>query len=838
MKKHYNKKYHFISLTVISLIFTGTSNFVIAADYYPPGLFNIPGKKSQLTNEELDVFKENDMAPGQYKVNILINNNKIANQEIDFILMKNSAGNDKLTPCFSITDWENLGIEFPASTTEDDNTNNCVNINNIGFVQGYLDLNTKNYSLTVPQSYLNKDKLALLEEKNWDNGIPVLFVNYLFSAFNRQSNGESNDDYYGNIQTRVNIGAWRYKNYSTWMNDGNGKKKWNNLSNTLSRNINQIKSEFVIGSLYSSSKLFDSVKYQGIRLSTDRTMDPSNRTNYVPTISGLANSEAVVTVTQNDEIILKQSVPAGPFNLTNYFPMNNGGNLYVNVKETDGSEKNFIIPFSSISTLERKGNIRYSLSSGKYDSHNDSDGKYINQADIFYGFTDFMTLYGGVFIAQSYQSVGIGTAFNLGAFGAITADVLHAKTTLADDKKFSGNAFRVNYAKKIEATNTSLSLVGYRHFDTDFYRFDDAMSYNENNNNHYKLKNEYTLSLNQPILSGNSSLNISTVIYEYTNGKKQKSYNTGFNSSFNKISYGVYYNYYQGGRSLDNNKNTYNISLNLSVPFTLNDYPVWANYNASVDNNHQSSQTVGLSGNYGEKQQGSWDIYQSHGNKGIDYSGGLSSAYRSQYSTVHAGYSYSKDNKNLSYGMNGSLIATQYGVLATPSLQETNALVLTKDTAGIGVMNGQSLKTNNSGLAILSGVTPYRKNNIAIDTRTLPGNIEIENNIINNVIPTKGALVLADFETKKGYKLLIKLISDDGNEIPLGTKASMEENSDYLVSNFNSLYFVANKEIGDIQLKWTHNGIAEKCHVNYDITSIIPTNGLYIMTLTCQKDVL
>ncbi|GAA0349596.1 fimbrial biogenesis outer membrane usher protein [Morganella psychrotolerans] len=837
MKNTYNKN-NFILLPVISFLLAGTSCSVIAGDYYPPGLFSIAGAESQLTNEELDVFKENDVAPGKYKVNLFINNSKISNQDIDFILMKNSSGSEKLAPCFSKADWDNFGIEFPVLPDETQNTDNCLNINNIEFVQGYLDLNTKVYSLTVPQSYINKDKLSLIEEKNWDNGIPVLFVDYLFSAFNRQHNGNSDDNYYGNIRTRVNMGAWRYKNYSTWMNDTNGKKKWNNISNTLSRNINKIKSEFTIGDLYSSSQLFDSVKYRGVRLTTDRTMEPTNKTNYVPTISGLANSEATVTIVQNGETILRQSVPAGPFNLTNYFPMSNGGNLYVNVTETDGSEKNFIVPFSSISTLERKGNIRYSLSSGKYDSRNDGDGKYINQAEVFYGFTDFITLYGGAFVAPRYQSGGIGAAFNLGVFGAITTDILHAKTTMTDDKKFSGNAFRVNYSKRLEATNTSLSLVGYRHFDTNFYRFDDAMAYQDNNNSHNKLKNEYTLSLNQPILSGNSSLNISSVIYEYTNGKKQKSYNAGFNSSFNKINYGIYYNYYQGGKSHDNNKNTYNISMNLSVPLSINDYPVWANYSASVDNDRQSLQTAGISGNYGDKQQGSWDIYQSHGNKGVDYSGGLSSSYRSQYSTVHAGYSYSKDNKNLSYGMNGSLVATQYGVLATPALQETNALVLTKDAAGIGVVNGHSLKTNNSGLAIVSGMTPYRKNNITIDTQTLPGNVEIENNIINNIVPTKGALILANFDAKKGYKLLIKLTSKDNTEIPLGAKASMEGSPDYLVSNFSSLYFVANKEKGDIFVEWKYNGVTQHCRVNYNINNTIPTNGLYIMTSDCQQEVL
>ncbi|WP_142793437.1 fimbria/pilus outer membrane usher protein, partial [Klebsiella pneumoniae] len=87
------------------------------------------------------------------------------------------------------------------------------------------------------------------EQENWDNGIPALFVNYLFSAVNRQHSGETKDSYYGNIQTRVNLGAWRYQNYSTWMNDDNNKNKWKNISNTLSRNINSLKSEFTVGNL-------------------------------------------------------------------------------------------------------------------------------------------------------------------------------------------------------------------------------------------------------------------------------------------------------------------------------------------------------------------------------------------------------------------------------------------------------------------------------------------------------------------------------------------------------------------------------------------------------------
>ena len=78
--------------------------------------------------------------------------------------------------------------------------------------------------------------------------------------------------------------------------------------------------------------------------------------------------------------------------------------------------------------------MRYSISGGTYDSNNKGNGKKINQAEIFYGLTDFVTVFGGAFVAKDYQSGGIGAAFNFGAFGAITADILHAKATLTHDK--------------------------------------------------------------------------------------------------------------------------------------------------------------------------------------------------------------------------------------------------------------------------------------------------------------------------------------------------------------------------------------------------------------------
>lgn len=812
-----------------------TSLNILADDYYPPNLLNIEGSSQQLTNEDLSVFKESSIAPGQYQVDLFINNNRIFNRKIEFILMQDSDNREILIPGFTAEEWSQVGVEIPADILHKNKDNEFININDIDNVIGFFDLNRNQYLLTLPQKYINEKKLKENEVNSWDQGIPAALVTYSFSSFNRRSHGENNDSYYGNIQSQFNLDAWRFTNYSTWTKNENGDKKWNTLSNVLSRDIYSLNSELMLGDLYTSSQLFNSVKYRGMKLMTDRLMTPYQNRAYAPGVVGIANSESVVTITQNGQVIYKKSVPAGPFNITDYYPMSSGGDLYVNIKGTDGAEKDFIVPFSSIANLERKGEMKYSFSTGKYDSHNSGDGTYLTQAEAYYGLTDFVTLYGGVFVAEKYQSLGLGTGVNVGRYGAVTADWLYAKSTVNHNDKLNGNAFRINYSKTIEVTNTNISVVGYRHFDANFLSFNDAMEHKDKKYEpNERLKNEYTMALSQPLFSNQSSINLNSIIYKYADGKNTSSYNIGFNSSVNKINYSIYYTYYDGSQQNDSGKNTYDLSMNISVPLSWNENYVWANYSASTNNHDQTLHTARLSGTYGDNNQANWDVYQGYGNKGVNYSGGVSGSYKTSSAIINAGYSYASERQNLNYGISGAFVATQYGVALTPSLQKTNALILTKDSAGVEVVNGQSVKTNNSGLAVISGLAAYQKNNISIDTQSIPADTEISNNIISNIIPTKGALVLADFEAKKGFKFLLTLETPDNSVIPMGAQADIGQSEKQLVASFNQLYFVADKPKGNIDISWLVEGSTHHCHASYDTNNEVPVNGLYILTTVCK----
>ncbi|MEX6016890.1 hypothetical protein [Providencia vermicola] len=60
MNRFFYKKYP-CSPIVMAVLFASYSLDMRAADYYPPSLLNIAGMGTQLTNEDLDVFRENDI---------------------------------------------------------------------------------------------------------------------------------------------------------------------------------------------------------------------------------------------------------------------------------------------------------------------------------------------------------------------------------------------------------------------------------------------------------------------------------------------------------------------------------------------------------------------------------------------------------------------------------------------------------------------------------------------------------------------------------------------------------------------------------------------------------
>lgn len=64
-----------------------------------------------------------------------------------------------------------------------------------------------------------------------------------------------------------------------------------------------------VGDMYTSSDIFDSVRFRGVRLFRDMQMLPNSKQNFTPRVQGIAQSNALVTIEQNGFVVYQKEVP-------------------------------------------------------------------------------------------------------------------------------------------------------------------------------------------------------------------------------------------------------------------------------------------------------------------------------------------------------------------------------------------------------------------------------------------------------------------------------------------------------------------------------------------------
>ena len=105
----------------------------------------------------------------------------------------------------------------------------------------------------------------------------------------------------------------------------------------MQRDLTSIKSQLSIGDVFSSSKLFDSVRFRGVQISSDEAMRPDLERGYAPVIRGTASSNATIEIRQDNFLIYQTTVTPGPFEIDDL--RGSSGDLKLTLIEADGSRQ-------------------------------------------------------------------------------------------------------------------------------------------------------------------------------------------------------------------------------------------------------------------------------------------------------------------------------------------------------------------------------------------------------------------------------------------------------------------------------------------------------------------
>lgn len=790
-------------------LFPGTA---FADDYYFDPML-LETQKSGQKQVDLSAFSSDATHPaGEYVVTVVINKKVIAEKKVVFSL----DGNGRLQPVFTLALLRELNFDIeniPVLNNLDDNAQIASLSQTIPGSEIKVDLTHNKLILSVPQIALLRHPSGYVDPARWDHGVPVLFTNYTYNTSNSQyDSGDNVERQYLNMQNGANFGPWRLRNYSTWSHNSDSTR-WDSINTWLQRDIKTLKSQFIIGESATDGAVFSSVQFTGARLYSDENMLPNSVRGFAPTIRGIANSNAIVTIRQNGYTIYQNNVPAGAFEINDLAPSSYSGDLEVTIEEADGSVRRFIQPFSALPVMQRPGHLMYSMTAGRFraeSSTNSKEPEFI-ESTVFYGITNSLTLYGGITGSEDYQAAALGIGSTLGILGALSIDLTQAKTQLDNDKNYSGNSVRLMYVKDIPESGTSLSLSYSRYNNEGFFTFADANQRNIDPS--YRQKSEAIFSINQNLTDSLSFYASGSQLDYWGYEQQDRNFSVGLNGNIAGISYNL------SGQFTEHADRANDRTLFLSVSIPLDRWlsNSQATFRVTDEKSRAAKYEVGVNGSFLDDNRFSYSLKQRMSEESNSNGSTVSGNYRSAYGNVSASYDYSSDSRQHSFGLAGGIVAHPGGVTLSQPLGNAFAVIDTNGASNIRIKNYPGIATDYFGNAVIPYLTAYQENRIALDTTTMPDDVDVKETT-KVVVPGQGAAVIANFNAKTGHRVLLALTNAQGDTIPFGAIASNEDQPQQSIVDDGGVIYLSgiNSQPQTWQVRWG-NGADQQCRFTFSL---------------------
>nr|WP_254214611.1 fimbria/pilus outer membrane usher protein [Burkholderia multivorans] len=717
------------------------------------------------TDVDLSQFSQADFTlPGEYMLEVQVNDLFYGLQPIEFVAL-DASGAGK--PCLRAELVAEFGLKPSlAKDLPRFHGGRCVDLAAIeGVTVRYLKGDGR-LRITIPQAALEFTDGTYLPPERWSDGIAGAMLDYRVIANTNRSFGSGGRQTnavqaYGTIG--ANWGAWRVRgDYQAQSNVGNtvyADRTFRFSRLYAFRALPSIQSTVTFGDDYLSSDIFDTFALTGASIRSDDRMLPPSLRGYAPLISGVARTNATVTVSQQGRVLYVTRVSPGAFALQN-INTSVQGTLDVAVEEEDGSVQRFQVTTAAVPFLARTGQFRYKAAVGKPRRFGGAGiTPFFGFGEAAYGLPFDVTVYGGFIAASGYTSIALGVGRDFGTFGAVSADVTHARARLWwNGATRHGNSYRINYSKHFDGLDADVRFFGYRFSERDYTNFaqfsGDPTAYGLANS-----KQRYSATMSKRF--GDTSAYFSydqTTYWERASEQRvgvtlTRAFSVGalrnLNvsvSAFRTQSAGAGGNQVSvtatlpiGGRhTVTSNLTTGNGSTSVNAGYLYDD-PAGRTYQISAGTTDGRA-----SANASFRQR--------------------TSAYQltAQASTVANGYAAA------SLEVDGSLVATQYGIAAhaNGNAGDTRLLVSTDGVRDVP-LSGTLTHTDSRGYAVLDGISPYNVYDAAVNVEKLPLEVQVSNPIQRMVL-TDGAIGFVQFSAARGSNLYLTLTDAAGKPLPFG----------------------------------------------------------------------
>lgn len=806
------KKYNKYNLTILSFLITTLllSENALANERLKFNPIFIKGNKNLLIEE---INKKNKIISGKYYFDIFLNNEfKTKN----IVIFKKDKRDNKVKLCYSKNITKLLGlkekvIHYYNLEKINKDKNNCIFFEDVfPEINIKIDVNDLKIDIIAPTSLIKKMPLDYISPLQWQDGENVFYVNYSTSYYQYKYNNKKENETFLSINPTLNLFNWTFKHQGSqsWINQK--RAKYQNISNYAQTEIPFLRSQIKIGEFYSNNFLLDNYYLRGVNIFTDNRMLAKSLRGYAPVIYGVANSNAKVTIYQNGKIIKETTVLPGNFEINDLYQINNS-DIEVEIQESNGEKRKFILPYLANINLLRKDFYNYSLLAGKYVYDNKTLNNVI-QGELQYGLTNNITINTGGIYTRNYYNYLIG--LNLNTFlGAFSVNLNNSNVKFNNKITSQGYRLDTSYNRRIKETDTVININNQHYFNQNYYNINEVMenSYNDeflffDKNN---LKNKLSISVNQNLSDKYGYFYVNGSTATYNKQKREHEYQIGYSNSYKLFNYNISFSQFKNNEGKKDRRISFNLAIKLDKPKDL-----YLTQNLSLLNN-QSEYNASINKLFGENKEYSFNFNFGQNKDNVrNYSTNLN--YLG--SKGDFGASYSKDNKHneqMSLSANGSIVIHKKGITLSEEVSDTFAIIHAKDAKNTKINNSRNY-IDYFGNGIVPYLEPYEINEVSLDINS-NDNVEFYKTS-QKIIPRANSAVYVNFPTKMGNTIFFKIKNIDKNNYPLIGENVIDENGKtvgYAMQGAKIYTKGLENKKGFITLKLKDN---QTCKIHYDTT--------------------
>lgn len=769
--------------------------------------------------------------PGAYPMAIHVNRDELPIELVSFYPDENDTDNS--IPCVTPEMMKTLGLK-PKSLEQVtwQHNNECADFNSIPGMTAKGDLAQSLLYISIPQAYMEFSSDTWDPPARWDNGVSGLLFDYNLNADRTTTqSGENSQDINGSGTAGANWGPWRLRADWQYQHDETSNAlEWTQYY--LYRALPSIQSKLTIGQDTMDSQVFDNFQFMGMNLASDDKMLPPNMRGYAPEISGIANSNAKVTISQQGRVLYETQVPAGPFNIQELSDAVHG-KLDVRVEEQNGDIHNWQVDTASIPYLSRPGSLRYSMSAGRpTDWNRNPEGPIFASGELSWGISNGWSSYGGVLASEGYQALSLGLGRDLLVFGAISFDVTQAHAELDDGNVRDGRSYRVSYSKRFDDYDSQITFAGYRFSEKNYMSMGEYLdSLDNDSNDDYSNgsdKEMYTITLNKQFRDLGLNMNLSYNHQTYWNRDANENWN---------LSVARYFDF-GDWKNISVNLNAYNNSsydnkdrgvyISISMPIGQDNT---LSYNAASGKN--ASQSLGWYSQLGRNDSVQINAGTQNG-LGETLSGYYTHEGDIAKSTLSGSYQAGQYN-SIGASFSGGLTVTPEGAalhrITTPG--GTRLLVDTSGVSGVPVSGyGSPVKTNIFGKAVITDVNSYYRNTAQVSVSNLDDRVEAITSVVQDTL-TEGAIGYRKFDVIAGYKMMAVIKRADGSSPPFGATVTKDGHQTGIVGDNGEVWLSGIEPNGKMVVSWEDD---QQCKIAFP--NILPedsTNATNLLLPCIEK---